>query len=139
MDLLSLFFGLLVGAIAVYIYLDRQLKVLNTEKIHLEVSLDEKIKSYENQIDMINIAREQMSKDFKAVAGDILTKDRNNLSIKNSELLTPLQAQLKEFRDKIEVITNEQIKERATLSAQIDNLKRTSIEAQETTQNLTNA
>ncbi|MBT3446429.1 MAG: DNA recombination protein RmuC, partial [Candidatus Thioglobus sp.] len=68
MDLLSLFFGLLVGAIAVYIYLDRQLKVLNTEKIHLEVSLDEKIKSYENQIDMINIAREQMSKDFKAVA-----------------------------------------------------------------------
>ncbi|MBT5165490.1 MAG: DNA recombination protein RmuC, partial [Candidatus Thioglobus sp.] len=42
MDLLSLFFGLLVGAIAVYIYLDRQLKVLNTEKIHLEVSLDEK-------------------------------------------------------------------------------------------------
>ena len=139
MDSLSLLVGLLIGAMGVYFYLDRQLKVLNTEKIHLEVSLDEKIKSYENQIDMINIAREQMSKDFKSVAGDILAKDRNDLSVKNSELLTPLQAQLKELRDKIEVITTEQIKERATLAAQIDNLKKTSIEAQETTQNLTNA
>lgn len=139
MDILSLLLGLLAGAIGVYFYLDKQLQVLGKEKIHLEVSLDEKIKSYENQIDMINIAREQMSQDFKSVAGDILAKDRNDLSVKNSELLTPLQAQLKEFRDKIEVITTEQIKERATLAAQIDNLKKTSIEAQETTQNLTNA
>ncbi len=139
MDMVSLILGLLVGAIGVYIYLDKRLQTLSKEKIHLEVSLDEKIKSYENQIDMINIAREQMSKDFKEVASSILEKDRNDLSIKNSELLTPLQAQLKEFRDKIEVITTEQIKERATLSAQIDNLKKTSIEAQETTQNLTNA
>ena len=139
MDILSLILGLLVGGIAIYIYLGKQLQVVSKEKIHLEVSLDEKIKSYENQIDMINIAREQMSKDFKEVASHILEKDRHDLSLKNSELLTPLQAQLKEFRDKIEVITNEQIKERATLSAQIDNLKKTSIEAQETTQNLTNA
>ncbi|SMN15072.1 DNA recombination protein RmuC [uncultured Candidatus Thioglobus sp.] len=139
MELIYILLGLLLGAIGVYFYLDKQIQILSKEKIHLEVSLDEKIKSYENQIDMINIAREQMSKDFKAVAGDILAKDRNELSIKNSELLTPLQAQLKEFRDKIEVITGEQIKERATLAAQIDNLKKTSIEAQETTQNLTNA
>ena len=139
MEIIFILLGLLVGSITVYFYLNGKIQVLRTQNIHLEVSLDEKIKSYENQIDMINIAREQMSKDFKAVAGDILAKDRNDLSAKNSELLTPLQAQLKEFRDKIEVITNEQIKERATLAAQIDNLKKTSIETQETTQNLTNA
>ena len=139
MDLVSLLLGFLFGSIVVYFYQDKRLQVLTKEKIHLEVSLDEKIKSYENQIDMINIAREQMSKDFKSVASDILEKDRNDLSVKNTELLTPLQSQLKEFRDKIEVITTEQIKERATLAAQIDNLKKTSIEAQETTQNLTNA
>ncbi|CAC9536919.1 DNA recombination protein RmuC [Bathymodiolus heckerae thiotrophic gill symbiont] len=139
MEIVYVLLGLLLGAIGVYFYLDKQLQVLSKENIHLEVSLDEKIKSYENQINMINIAREQMSKDFKAVAGDILAKDRNELSIKNLELLTPLQSQLKEFRDKIEIITTEQIKERATLAAQIDNLKKTSIEAQQTTQNLTNA
>lgn len=97
--------------------------------------LDEKIKSYEK----INTAKVQMSEDFKALASDILEKNRHNLKIKNSELLTPLEVQIKEFRDKIETITSEQIKERATLSAQIENLKKTSIEAQQTTQNLTNA
>ncbi len=139
MEIIFILLGLLAGSSTVYFYLNGKIQVLRTQNIHLEVSLDEKIKSYENQIDMINISREQMSKDFKAVAGDILAKDRNDLSAKNSELLTPLQVQLKEFRDKIEVITNEQIKERATLAAQIDNLKKTSIETQETTQNLTNA
>ncbi len=39
MDILSLLFGLLVGAITVYIYLDRQLKVLNTEKSILRLVL----------------------------------------------------------------------------------------------------
>ncbi len=139
MDILNLLLGMAAGVMVVYFYLNPQLQALKSDKIRLEVRLDEKIKSYENQIDLINIAKVQMSKDFKAIAGDILAKDRHDLSIKNSELLTPLQAQLKEFRDKIETITSEQIKERATLSVQIKNLKKTSIEAQETTQNLTNA
>ncbi|TEU26779.1 MAG: DNA recombination protein RmuC, partial [Gammaproteobacteria bacterium] len=68
MEITSVLVGLLVGAIGVYFYLNAKLQVLKTDKIHLEVSLDEKIKSYENQIDLINIAKEQMSKDFKAVA-----------------------------------------------------------------------
>jgi DNA recombination protein RmuC len=139
MDILSLVFGGLIGAVGVYFYLDKRMRKLTSEKIHLEVNLDEKIKSYENQIDIINLTKEQMSKDFKLIANDILAKERNDLSVKNSELLTPHQHQLKEFRDKIETITNEQIKERTTLLVQINNLKKTSIEAQETTQNLTNA
>ena len=139
MEIVNLLLGLLIGAIGVYVYLNAKLQGLRTEKIHLKVSLDEKIKSYENQIDLINIAKEQMSKDFKEVANDILEKDRVNLQTKNSELLTPLQSQLKDFKDRIESITSEQVKERATLSAQIENLKNTSIKAQETTQNLTEA
>lgn len=139
MDIVSLLLGLLLGSIGVYFYLNTKLQHLKTDKIHLEVSLDEKIKSYENQIDLIKLAKDQMSKDFKAVANDILEKDRQNLSAKNSELLSPLQVQLKDFKERIESITSEQVKERATLSAQIENLKKTSIEAQETTQNLTEA
>ncbi len=139
MEMVNLLLGLLIGAIGVYVYLNAKLQSLRAEKIHLKVSLDEKIKSYENQIDLINIAKEQMSKDFKEVANDILEKDRVNLQTKNSELLTPLQSQLKDFKDRIESITSEQVKERATLSAQIENLKNTSIKAQETTQNLTEA
>ncbi len=139
MDILNLLLGLVVGAIGVYFYLNTKLQVLRTDKIHLEISLDKEIEAHKKEVDLINIAKDQMSKDFKAVASEILEKGRNDLSVKNSELLTPLQAQLKEFRNKIEVITTEQIKERATLAAQIENLKKTSVEAQQTTQNLTNA
>ena len=139
MEIIGILLGIFVGSAGVYFYLNPSLQKLKTEKIHLEVSLDEKIKSYENQIDLIKLAKEQMSKDFKEVANDILEKDRANLQTKNSELLTPLQTQLKDFKDRIESITSEQVKERATLAAQIENLKKTSIEAQETTQNLTEA
>ncbi|HIM58569.1 MAG TPA: DNA recombination protein RmuC [Gammaproteobacteria bacterium] len=139
MDILNLLLGLVVGAIGVYFYLNTKFQVLRTDKIHLEISLDKEIEAHKKEVDLINIAKDQMSKDFKAVASEILEKGRNDLSVKNSELLTPLQAQLKEFRNKIEVITTEQIKERATLAAQIENLKKTSVEAQQTTQNLTNA
>jgi len=138
-DILNLLLGLVVGAIGVYFYLNTKFQVLRTDKIHLEISLDKEIEAHKKEVDLINIAKDQMSKDFKAVASEILEKGRNDLSVKNSELLTPLQAQLKEFRNKIEVITTEQIKERATLAAQIENLKKTSVEAQQTTQNLTNA
>jgi len=126
MDILSLLLGLLFGAIAVYFWLNNK-------------TLQEKAKFYEQQIDLIAIAKDQMSKDFKAVATDIIKNDRNELQNRNTELLTPLHSQLKEFRDKIEIITTEQVKERANLSAQIDNLKKMSSDAQETTQNLTNA
>ena len=139
MDILSLLLGLLLGAIAVYFWLNNKVQLLKSDNIHLEVTLQEKAKFYEQQIDLIAIAKDQMSKDFKAVATDIIKNDRNELQNRNTELLTPLHSQLKEFRDKIEIITTEQVKERANLSAQIDNLKKMSSDAQETTQNLTNA
>ena len=131
--------GLLLGGALAYWRLSKTLERLKTEKMHLEVVLDEKVKSYETQLDLIKLSKEQMSQDFQAVASDILQKDRENLQSRNSELLTPLHTQLKEFKERIESITSEQVKERASLSAQIDNLKKTSVEAQESAQNLTEA
>ncbi len=143
MEMLSswslLVLGLLLGGALAYWRLSKTLETLKTDKMHLEVVLDEKVKSYETQLDLIKLSKEQMSQDFQAVASDILQKDRENLQSRNSELLTPLHTQLKEFKERIESITSEQVKERASLSAQIDNLKKTSVEAQESAQNLTEA
>ena len=139
MEVIWLVVGVLLGAAIVYFYSQSKLQKLKTENIHLQVNLEEKIKSYEAQIDLIKLAKEQMSKDFKAVAGDILSKDRDQLQSRNSELLSPLQTQLKEFKERLESITSAQVKERASLSAQIENLKKTSVEAQESAQNLTKA
>ena len=139
MEIISLLLGIAIGAVVVFILINNKLQSSKNENKYLKTNLKEKEDLYRQQIDLIRMSKEQMSKDFKAVATDILENDRVNLQTKNSELLTPLQTQLKEFKNKIETITTEQIKERATLSQQIENLKKVSSEAQETTQNLTNA
>ncbi|MEK9575532.1 MAG: DNA recombination protein RmuC [Gammaproteobacteria bacterium] len=139
MNIIDITLGVFVGGFLVYLFFNKQIQRYRSEKIHLEVTLDEKIKSYENQIDLIKVAKEQMSKDFKEVASEILEKDRDNLQLKNQELLNPLHVQIKDFKDKLETLNSEQLKERATLSAQIENLKKVSFEAQQTTQDLTKA
>ena len=62
----------------------------------------------------------QVNSDFKTLASDILKNDRDQLKVDNSDLLTPLQTQLKSFRERIETITKEQVEERTTLKEQIN-------------------
>ena len=63
--------------------------------------------------------RDRVNSEFKTIASDILSKDRDQLKLQNSDLLTPLQSQMKSFRERIETITKEQIEERASLKEQI--------------------
>jgi DNA recombination protein RmuC len=105
----------------------------------LQATLSEKEKHFAEKMQFVDQMKSQMNSDFKTLAADILKTDRDILKTENSELLTPLQGQLASFRERIEAITTEQVKERATLAEQIKHLQRTSIEAQTSTQNLTNA
>jgi DNA recombination protein RmuC len=139
MEIISLLVGMSIGAVIVFVWLNSRIHLSRQENNQLINNAQEKEALYKQQIELISATKEQMSKDFKAVAIDILEKDRENLQTKNSELLSPLQIQLKDFRNKIETITTEQIKERTALSQQIENLKKASYDAQESTQNLTNA
>ncbi len=96
MEIISLFFGIAIGALAVFLLLNSKLQFSKNKNQQLEDSFQEKEKLYKQQIELIGLSKEQMSKDFKSVATDILEKDRANLQTKNSELLTPLQTQLKD-------------------------------------------
>ena len=83
--------------------------------------------------------KSQVNSDFKTLASDILKNDRDQLKVDNSDLLTPLQTQLKSFRERIETITKEQVEERTTLKEQIKSLHEANIDTQQSAQNLTNA
>ena len=74
---------------------------------------------------------------LKTIASDILKNDRDKLKVDNSDLLTPLQTQLKSFRERIETITKEQVEERTTLKEQIKSLHEANIETQQSAKNLT--
>ena len=139
MNILIGLLSLVIGAfISLYVF---NKKLLNSreENIQLKATLEEKEKSFAEKSKFVDQLKSQVNHDFKALASDILKNDRDKLKIDNSDLLTPLQTQLKGFRDRIETITKEQIEERTSLKEQIKSLHEANRETQQSAQNLTNA
>jgi len=139
MDIVIGLFSLVIGAFASYYILNKKLLALSEKNIQLKTTLDEKEKNYAEKLAFVDQLKSQVNTDFKSLASDILKNNRDKLKDDNSELLTPLQTELKSFRERIESITRDQLKERITLGEQIKGLHKANLETQQTAQDLTNA
>jgi len=139
MDIVIGLFALVIGAFASYYILNKKLLSLSEKNIQLKTTLDEKEKNYAEKLAFVDQLKSQVNTDFKSLASDILKNNRDKLKEDNSELLTPLQSELKSFRERIESITRDQLKERTTLGEQIKGLHKANLETQQTAQDLTNA
>ena len=139
MDIVIGLFALVIGAFASYYILNKKLLSLSEQNIQLKTTLDEKEKNYAEKLAFVDQLKSQVNTDFKSLASDILKNNRDKLKDDNSELLTPLQTELKSFRERIESITRDQLKERTTLGEQIKGLHKANLETQQTAQELANA
>jgi DNA recombination protein RmuC len=139
MDIVIGLFSLVIGAFASYYILNKKLLSLSEKNIQLKTTLDEKEKNYAEKLAFVDQLKSQVNTDFKSLASEILKNNRDKLKDDNSELLTPLQTELKSFRERIESITRDQLKERTTLGEQIKGLHKANLETQQTAQDLTNA
>ena len=139
MDIVIGLFSLVIGAFASYYILNKKLLTLSEKNIQLKTTLDEKEKNYAEKLAFVDQLKTQVNTDFKSLASDILKNNRDKLKDDNSELLTPLQTELKSFRERIESITRDQLKERTTLGEQIKGLHKANLETQQTAQELANA
>jgi len=139
MDIVIGLFALVIGAFASYFILNKKLLSLSEKNIQLKTTLDEKEKNYAEKLAFVDQLKTQVNTDFKSLASDILKNNRDKLKNDNSELLTPLQTELKSFRERIESITRDQLKERTTLGEQIKGLHKANLETQQTAQELANA
>ena len=139
MDIVIGLFSLVIGAFASYYILNKKLLSLSEKNIQLKTTLDEKEKNYAEKLAFVDQLKTQVNTDFKSLASDILKNNRDKLKNDNSELLTPLQTELKSFRERIESITRDQLKERTTLGEQIKGLHKANLETQQTAQELANA
>jgi len=139
MDIVIGLFALVIGAFASYYILNKKLLALSEKNIQLKTTLDEKEKNYAEKLAFVDQLKSQVNTDFKSLASDILKNNRDKLKNDNSELLTPLQTELKSFRERIESITRDQLKERTTLGEQIKGLHKANLETQQTAQELANA
>jgi len=139
MDMVIGLFSLVIGAFVSYYILNKKLLALSEKNIQLKTTLDEKEKNYAEKLAFVDQLKSQVNTDFKSLASDILKNNRDKLKDDNSELLTPLQTELKSFRERIESITRDQLKERTTLGEQIKGLHKANLETQQTAQELANA
>ena len=139
MDIVIGLVSLVIGAFASYYILNKKLLSLSKKNIQLKTTLDEKEKNYAEKLAFVDQLKSQVNTDFKSLASDILKNNRDKLKDDNSELLTPLQTELKSFRERIESITRDQLKERTTLGEQIKGLHKANLETQQTAQELANA
>ena len=139
MDIVIAVLSLLVGVFISYYILNKKLLSLSEKNIQLKTTLEEKEKNHAEKLEFVDQLKTQVNTDFKTLASDILKNDRDKLKVDNSNLLTPLQTQLKSFRERIETITKEQVEERTTLKEQIKSLHEANIDTQQSAQNLTNA
>ena len=139
MDILIVLISLLFGACISYFILNKKLTVSNQKNIQLETTLIEKEKNFSEKIQLVDQLKSQVNSEFKNIVSEILKTDRDKLKVDNSDLLNPLQTQLKSFRERIETITKEQVEERTSLKEQIKSLHEANIETRQSAQNLTNA
>ena len=139
MDILIVLISLFFGACISYFILNKKLTVSNQKNIQLETTLNEKEKNFSEKLQLVDQLKSQVNSEFKNIASEILKTDRDKLKVDNSDLLNPLQTQLKSFRERIETITKEQVEERTSLKEQIKSLHEANIETRQSAQNLTNA
>ena len=139
MDILIVLISLLFGTFISYFILNKKLTASNQKNIQLETTLNEKEKNFLEKLQLVDQLKSQVNSEFKNIASEILKTDRDKLKVDNSDLLNPLQTQLKSFRERIETITKEQVEERTSLKEQIKSLHEANIETRQSAQNLTNA
>lgn len=116
--------GVLLGAIAVFIWLNK----FRIENAKLETQLEEQTRSKQQMIDI-----------FEKISAEVLQKDSANLNKENANLLNPLKIQIEEFRKKMEGLSTDQAKDRSALEQQIKTLADAHKNTLEGTEKLTNA
>lgn len=148
--------SLLILSLIVSVYLSWLLTKNNREKNKLKQhqiehrqTIDELIldntklktqnQAYQQHIDFLKQSKSDINKHFEVIANQILEKNQQKLSKNNKQNLEPLQAEIKQFKERIETITAEQIKERTSLIKELENLQKATLNTQKTTENLTNA
>jgi DNA recombination protein RmuC len=139
MNILIGLVSILIGAAISYYVLNKKLFSISQKNIQLETKIEEKEKNYTEKLQLVEHLKNQVNNEFKAIASEILKTDRDKLKVDNSDLLSPLQTQLKSFRERIETITKEQVEERTTLKEQIKSLHDANLETQQSAKSLTDA
>jgi DNA recombination protein RmuC len=142
MDFMIAIVGFLIGVILVYFLMLNKLKKQyekNNELTKINFKLETKITTNEQEIKFINNSKQEMESNFKILADQILNQNKQELNTKNLETLNPLERQIKEFKERLEVLRKDQFNDSIELKEQIKNLASANEKTVKEAEKLTNA
>ena len=115
----------------------------NVELNNMRTMLEQKQTHFEQQLQHIKDSKEQLKKEFENLANQILEDKSQKFKTLNQEsieqLLKPVQGELKGFRDKLESIHVEDVKQREALKIELLHLQAKSQAITEQADKLSNA
>ncbi|MBN2188424.1 MAG: DNA recombination protein RmuC [Chitinispirillaceae bacterium] len=113
------------------------------ENSALQATIEQERKNSEEKLTVLMGAREQLKAEFQNLASQILEEKSARFASQNKEnlemVLKPLRDQLVDFRKKVEDVYVNESKDRASLSAEINQLKQINQRISEDAVNLANA
>lgn len=123
--------------------LQRDVKRLEVTNAALNETLEQEREHSKERLSLLQSAREEMTKEFKLLAGDVMKQNSETFSQQNRDqiegILTPLREKLTEFRTELDSAHKDTIVERATLAEQIRTLAVASADMKSETVALTRA
>ncbi|WP_333797815.1 DNA recombination protein RmuC [Rheinheimera sp.] len=109
----------------------------------LTVTLQERQQHFHSQLALLQENKAQLKQEFELLANEILQRKGEDFKQQSSQsllqLLQPLQADMKGFRDKVESIHTEELKQRAELKTELINLQKLNFAITDQAARLTNA
>ena len=109
----------------------------------LSTSLDEKQLHFNEQLQLLSDSREALKKEFENLANEILERKGKAFKDLNQEskhhLVKPVQTEMQGFRQKVESIHVEELKQRSELRAELINLQNLNRQITDQADRLTNA
>lgn len=109
----------------------------------LQVMLSEKQLQFQQQLSLLQDNKQLLKQEFELLANEILERKGVQFQQQSSQtlqqLLTPVQAELKGFRDKVEAIHTEELKQRSELKTELVQLQKLNLAITDQASQLTNA
>lgn len=105
-----------------------QLQECRNKETTAVVRLQEERRQSQEKLDLLGEARDQLAQQFKSLAREIFDERGKRLTEQNdqqlSQILSPFRQQLDGFRQKVDEIYINDVRERASLKQELENLRR---------------
>jgi len=109
----------------------------------LQVLLSEKQTQYQAQLQLLQDSKHQLKHEFENLAQQILEQKGQQFARQSEQslqqLLQPLQAEMKGFRDKVEAVHSEDLKQRSELKTELLHLQKLNVAITDQAARLTSA